>query len=389
MTARPAIVSGDPILLSPPHMGGGELELVRQAFDDNWIAPSGPNLARFEARLAEVSARAQALAVLSGTAALHLALRVLGLARGGRVYVSNLTFVASLQPVLYEGGVPVLIDAEPDGWNMSPAALGAQLARDDAAGTLPCAIIVVHLYGQSADLGPICELAARYDIPVIEDAAESLGATYGGRPSGSHGALAAFSFNGNKIITTSGGGALVGDDAALIARARHLATQGRADCLHYQHEEVAYNYRLSNVLAGIGCGQLDVLAARVAARRAVHARYRAGLSDIAGVGFQEEVAGGHGSRWLTVITLDPDHIPLHAFQVIRGLQAAGIEARPGWKPMHMQPLCRSFAYAPHSATEDVSSRLFMQAVCLPSGSALDPSAQMRVIAALRALLGAA
>lgn len=383
----------DTILLSPPHIGARELAFVHEAFDDNWIAPAGPHLARFEAMLAHTSARREALALTSGTAALHLALRVVGARRGERVYVSNLTFAASLQPILYEGCVPVLIDAEPLGWNMSPAALAAQLARDDAAHTLPRAIIVVHLYGQSADLAPICALAARYDIPLIEDAAESLGAFYQGRPSGSHGTLAAYSFNGNKIITTSGGGALVGDDPALIARARHLATQGREDCLHYQHEDVAYNYRLSNVLAGIGCGQLELLADRVAARRAVHSRYREALGDIAGVGFQEEAAGGEGSRWLTVITLDPDHIALHPYQVIRGLQSAGIEARPGWKPMHMQPLCRvlgrGLEYRPHSATEDVSSRLFLQSLCLPSGSALTSHAQGRVIAGLRQLLKAA
>lgn len=379
----------EPVLLSPPHMSEAELALVQQAFADNWIAPAGPHLARFEAGLARLSARREALAVVSGTAALHLALRAIRLARGDRVYVSNLTFVATLQPVLYEGGEPVLIDAEPDGWNMSPAALARQLECDDAAGCLPRAIIVVHLYGQSADLEPITQLAARYDIPLIEDAAESLGATYRGAPSGSYGALAAFSFNGNKIITTSGGGALVGDDPALLARARHLSAQGREDCLHYQHEDIAYNYRLSNVLAGIGCGQLDVLAERVAARREVHAVYRAGLADIAGVGFQEDAPGGEGSRWLTVITLDPDLIALHPFQAIRQLQAQGIEARPGWKPMHMQPLCRGFAYAPHSNSEEVSSRLFLQSMCLPSGSSLDPLAQMRVIDALRALLGAA
>jgi len=379
----------DIILLSPPHIGAREMALVQQAFDDNWIAPAGPHLARFEAMLAHTSARREALALTSGTAALHLALRVVGARRGERVYVSNLTFAASLQPILYEGCAPVLIDAEPAGWNMSPAALAVQLARDDAAGTLPRAIIVVHLYGQSADLVPICELAARYDIPLIEDAAESLGAFYQGQPSGSHGTLAAFSFNGNKIITTSGGGALVSDDPAMIARARHLATQGREDCLHYQHEDVAYNYRLSNVLAGIGCGQLELLTDRVAARRSIHARYREGLGDIAGVGFQEEAPGGQGSRWLTVITLDPDHIALHPYQVIRSLQSAGIEARPGWKPMHMQPLCRGREYRPHSATEDVSSRLFLQSLCLPSGSALTPHAQTRVIAGLRQLLGAA
>lgn len=390
---RPAALAdrawaGEAILLSPPHMGARERELVQEAFDDNWIAPAGPNLTRFEAALAEVSGRQAALALTSGTAALHLALRVLGVRRGDRVYTSNLTFAASLQPVLYEGAVPVLIDAEPHGWNMSPAALAAQLAADEAAGTLPRAIIVVHLYGQSANMAAIGALAARYDVPLVEDAAESLGAIWQGRPSGSHGTLAAYSFNGNKIITTSGGGALVTDDPALIAHARRLATQGREDALHYQHAEVAYNYRLSNVLAGIGCGQLELLADRVAARRAIYARYRDGLADVPGVAFQEEAEGGEGNRWLTAITLDPDYAPVHPYQVIRGLQSAGIEARPGWKPMHMQPLCAGMAYRPHSPCEDVSARLFLQSLCLPSGSALTPLAQDRVIARLRHLIGA-
>jgi pyridoxal phosphate-dependent aminotransferase EpsN len=271
---------------------------------------------------------------------------------------------------------------------MSPAALAAQLAADAAAGTLPRAIIVVHLYGQSADMAALGALAARYGVPVVEDAAESLGARYDGRPSGAHGTLAAYSFNGNKIITTSGGGALVGDDPALIARARHLATQGRDDALHYQHADIAYNYRLSNVLAGIGCGQLELLADRVAARRAIHARYRQGLADVPGIAFQEEAQGGEGNRWLTAITLHPDHIPIHPYQVIRGLQSAGIEARPGWKPMHMQPLCAGLAYRTHAPDEDVSARLFLQSLCLPSGSALAPAAQDRVIARLRHLIGA-
>lgn len=377
---------GEGVMLSPPHMGTAEIAYIQEAFHDNYIAPAGPNLIRFESKLVEQSGKAHALAVSSGTAAIHLALRVLNVVRGDRVYVSNLTFIASLQPILYEGCEPVLIDSEPVSWNISPDALKRQLARDAAAGQLPRAIIVVHLYGQPADMDTILELANYHGVPVVEDAAESLGATYRQRPSGSHGLLSAYSFNGNKIITTSGGGALVSDNESLIARARKLSTQGRDNFEHYQHSLIAYNYRMSNILAGIGCGQLDLLADRVKARRAIHRHYRERLSHVPGIGFQEEIDGGTGNRWLTVITLDPDKIPVHCYQVIRGLREVGIEARPGWKPMTMQPLCRAAQFVPHSSEKDISSRLFLQSVCLPSGSALDEATQDRVCDRILALI---
>lgn len=376
----------DLILLSPPHMGTAEVALVQQAFDENWVAPAGPHLARFEEDLKAVSNRRHALALSSGSAGLHLALRVLGIGAGDTVYVSDLTFVASLQPILYENATPVLIDAEPEGWNMSPAALGRRLAQDAARGKLPAAIVVVHLYGQSADMEAIVALADHYGVPIIEDAAESLGATYRNRPSGAHGLLSVYSFNGNKIITTSGGGALVSDRGDLIELARNLSQQGRDTAEHYQHSQIAYNYRMSNILAGIGIAQLGHLSDRVASRRAVYARYREGFRDIPGIRFQGDVAGGHGTRWLTVIDLDPDQIARHPYQFMRRLRAKGIETRPAWKPMHMQPLCHGMDFVPHDPEEPVSAGLFLRSLCLPSGSSLSVSQQDRVIEAVRQIV---
>ena len=372
--------------MSPPHLGSQEIGFVQAAFEDNWIAPAGPNLARFESELAKVSLRRHALAVSSGTAAIHLALRCLRIGAGDRVYVSDLTFAASVQPIFYQQAVPVLIDSEPSGWNMSPEALARKLEADAQCGALPKAIVLVHIYGQPADLARIVSIADRYGVPIVEDAAESLGATFANRPSGSHGLLSAFSFNGNKIITTSGGGALVGDDERLLDFARYLSTQGRDPMEHYQHSRVAYNYRMSNILAGIGLGQLELLEARVAARRSVFARYRDGLADVPGIYFQEEVAGSTGNRWLTVAAFDPDQIGLHPFNIMRELRQAGIETRPGWKPMHMQPLCASCEFEPHDSVEPVSSRLFLQSLCLPSGSALRSDEQDRIIRNIRNLV---
>lgn len=374
------------ILLSPPHMGDAEAGYVTRAFDDNWIAPAGPNLAAFETRLATHATRAHAVALSSGTAGLHLALAALDLPRGTPVYLSDLTFAASLQPLLYQGHVPVLIDSEPGTWNMSPAALARRLARDAAAGTLPGAIMVVHLYGQSANLGAILEAANVYGVPVIEDAAESLGATYENRPSGAHGLISVYSFNGNKIITTSGGGALVTDDDAIAEKVRNLSTQGRDPAEHYQHSTIAYNYRMSNVLAGIGLGQLEVLGARVATRREIFGRYREGLGDIPGLSFQTEAVGAAGNRWLTVVDFDPDRIPLHPYQVMRRLRTSGIETRPAWKPMHLQPLAHGAAFEPHSEDVAVSAAHFLRALCLPSGSNMTDAQQTRVVETMRRII---
>ena len=369
------------ILLSSPHLGESEIAYVQEAFDSNWVAPAGPNLSRFEANFAEQTGRSDALAVSSGTAALHLALRVLGVSAGDRVYVSDLTFVASVQPILYQNAIPVLIDSEPVSWNMSPCALKRKLAEDNAAGLLPAAIIVVHLYGQMADMDAIMAVADEHGIPVIEDAAESLGASINLRPSGSHGLLSAFSFNGNKMITTSGGGALVSDRRDLMEKARKLSSQGRDSAEHYQHSSIAYNYRMSNVLAGIGLGQLEVLNSRVTRRRAIFEIYREELSKIRGISFQGDVKESLGCRWLTVIQCDPDLIKLHPYQIMRRLAKVGVETRPAWKPMHMQPLCRKFEFIPHNETDTVSSFLFFRSLCLPSGSNMTNENVARVLKA--------
>ncbi|WP_375256036.1 DegT/DnrJ/EryC1/StrS family aminotransferase [Yoonia sp.] len=374
------------LLLSPPHMGAAEEVFVTQAFRQNWIAPAGPNLDAFEADFARVAGRTHALAVSSGTAALHLALRVLDVRAHDPIYVSDLTFAASVQPVFYERAQPVLIDSEASSWNMSPDALARRLASDAAAGTLPKAIIVVHIYGQSANMRAICDLADTYGIPVIEDATESLGASYENLPSGAHGVMAAYSFNGNKMITTSGGGALTSDRPDLIARARNLSAQGREPAEHYQHQQIAYNYRMSNILAGIGRGQLEVLSDRVAARRDVYERYVHGFANVPGVSFQQDVPCSKGCRWLTVISMDPDQIGLHPYQFMRRLRDKGIETRPAWKPMHLQPLCAGVPFEPHAPDNVVSASLFLSSLCLPSGSALAPDQQDRVIDEIKILV---
>ncbi|USA39123.1 DegT/DnrJ/EryC1/StrS family aminotransferase [Pelagerythrobacter marinus] len=374
------------ILLSPPHMGGGEAAHVQQAFDDNWVAPAGPNLDAFEKRLAVLSTREHAVAVSSGTAGLHLAMRALNLPRGARVYVSDLTFVGSVQPLLYERLEPALIDAEPGTWNMSPGALRRQIEADAASDRKGAAILLVHLYGQSANVGEILTIAEEHGLPLVEDAAESLGAVYDNRPSGAHGVISVYSFNGNKIITTSSGGALVTDDPKIAERARYLATQGRDPVEHYQHSTIAYNYRMSNILAGVGLGQLDVLSDRVAARRAIFERYKAGLSDLPGIAFQEDSPRSLGNRWLTSIEFDPNRLAIHPYQIMRKLRQGGIETRPGWKPLHMQPLCHGFAFAPHSEKVTVSAAHFQRALCLPTGSNLTVAEQDRIIAAVRSIL---
>lgn len=370
------------ILLSTPHLGEDELAFVKEAFRTNWIAPLGPNVDAFEEEIAATVGMGHAAAVSSGTAALHLALRLLEVGPGDEVYCSTLTFVASVNPILYEGATPVFIDSEPRNWNMSPTALEAALRDGKQRGRLPKAVIIVNLYGQSADMDPLLALCQRDGVPVVEDAAESLGATYKGRPSGAFGVLSALSFNGNKIITTSGGGMLASNDAALISRARFLSTQARDAAAWYEHSQVGFNYRMSNVLAGIGRGQLRVLGERVAARRAVFERYRAGLSGIGALGWMPEAPYGSGTRWLSVCTLDPGHSPLLPTQLIASLARSGIEARHVWKPMHRQPLFAGRPYYTHDGGESFSDQAFARGVCLPSGSNMSPQEQDRIIRAI-------
>ncbi len=368
------------ILLSTPHLGEFEMTYVEEAFRTNWIAPLGPNVDAFEKELAAYVGIAHAAALSSGTAALHVALRLLDVRPGDEVFCSSLTFVASANPILYEHATPVFIDADPATWNLSIDALARALADRRRAGRLPKAVIVVNLYGQSSDMAPILALCDSHGVPVIEDAAESLGATYKGRGSGTFGRLGVFSFNGNKIITTSGGGMLVADDPQLIARARHLSTQAREPAPYYEHTEVGYNYRMSNVLAGIGRGQLKVLQQRIVARRDVFARYAESLSDTPEIEWMPEADYGQSTRWLTACTLGG---ALDPSALIATLAKERIEARRVWKPMHLQPLFAGRDFFPHRPGLDVAADLFRRGVCLPSGSNMNDGQVERIADVIR------
>lgn len=368
-----------PILLSTPHLSEHEREFVEQAFATNWIAPIGPNVDAFESELASKVQVGHAAALSSGTAAIHLGLKLLGVEPGDRVFCSSLTFVATANPVRQLGADPVFIDSEPESWNMSPAALERAMVAAAAIGRLPKVVVPVGLYGQSPDMPAILAICDRFEVPVLEDAAESLGAVHRGRPAGTFGRLGVYSFNGNKIITTSGGGMLVGDDPELIERARFLATQAREPAPHYEHVESGFNYRMSNILAGVGRGQLRVLDDRVAQRRAVFDRYALGLGHLDGLEWMPEPATDRSTRWLSAATLDPDRLGIAPMDLVEGLAELRIEARPVWKPMHRQPLFEGCEYWSHEPDRSVSDRLFETGICLPSGSNLAPEAQRRVI----------
>jgi dTDP-4-amino-4,6-dideoxygalactose transaminase len=367
------------IHLSSPHMGVIEERLVAEAFATNWIAPLGPHVDAFESEFCEVVGAKHAVALSSGTAALHLSLILAGVGPGDEVMVSTLTFSASVNPIVYLGARPVFVDSERSSWNMDPSLLSEELERRAKTGRLPRAVMVVHLYGQSADLDPIMEVCARYDVAVIEDAAEALGATYHGRRPGTFGRMGIYSFNGNKIITTSGGGMLVCDDEELAVHARKLATQARDAAPHYQHSEIGYNYRLSNVLAAIGRGQLQVLGDRVTARRANFEYYQRELGSISGVEFMPEAEWGTHTRWLTTLTVDPALCGVDREKIRCDLEEQGIEARPVWKPMHLQPV---FAHYERIGGA-VSEQLFENGLCLPSGSNLTAGDLGRVVDCFR------
>ena len=367
------------IYLSPPHMSGKEKSYIAEVFQSNWIAPLGPQVDAFEKELAYYLSVKGALALVSGTAAMHIALQLLEIKPGDKVFCSALTFAATANPIMYLGAEPVFIDSELRSWNMSPDALTRAFTQAEKEGWLPRAVIVVDLYGQSADMDLIEEICSRYDVPLIEDAAESLGATYKGRPSGSFGKFAILSFNGNKIITTAGGGALVSDDLEALVRARYLVTQARQPTRHYEHTEVGYNYRLSNVLAAIGRAQLEVLPERVAAKRQIFERYRNAFSGISGVELMPEADYGCSNRWLTVIIIDPFICDINKDNIIDALESENIEARPVWKPMQLQPLFKECRYFEHEPGVSISERLFATGLCLPSGSNLNIQEQLRII----------
>lgn len=371
------------IPLSSPHLEGTESRYLDEALASNWIAPLGPQVEAFEREFADAVGSGGALATCSGTAALHLALCLAGVSTGDEVLVSTLTFVASVNPILYAGGVPAFIDSETVSWNLDPSLLEEALRVRAARNRLPKAVVVVHLYGQPANLDPIIGACARYGVSLIEDAAESLGSCYGGRAPGTLGQMGIYSFNGNKVITTSGGGMLVSDDSALMQRARKLAAQAREPAPHYEHQEVGYNYRLSNLLAAVGRGQLRVLGDRVAARRANFERYRGLLADLPGITLMPEAPWGRHSRWLTTLTIDPDRFGSDREVVRSALVDRSIEARPLWKPMHQQPLFHGAEVVGGAVAE----RLFDTGLCLPSGSNLPVSAIDEVAAVIRALGG--
>jgi len=367
------------IFLSPPHLGAEERRHVDAVFASNWVAPVGPQLAAFEAEICAASGIKAAVGVVSGTAALHLAVRLLDVQPGDEVFCSSFTFVASANPIVYQGGRPVFIDAEARSWNMDPGLLAEALARRAKAGRLPRAIIVADIYGQCAAWDEILAAAAAYDVPVIEDAAEAVGATYRGRWAGGFGVFGVYSFNGNKILTTGGGGMLVSSYPALIERAHKLASQARDTAVHYEHSELGYNYRLSNVLAGIGRGQLGSLPDRVARIREIFEFYRRALGDLPGVDFMPELAEGRSTRWLTCLTIDPALASVNRDVILRALADDNIEARPLWKPLHQQPLYRGAACFGGA----LSDRLFARGLCLPSGSAMTDEDLHRVVAVVR------
>lgn len=371
------------LYLSPPSAGDAEREAVLRALDSGWLAPLGEEVDRFEEEVAEATGRAYGAAMSSGTAALQLALRLVGVGPGDEVVVPTLTFVATANAALYLGARPVLLDVDPGSWTLDPDLLENELAAAARRGRPPAAVVAVDLYGQCADYDRLAAVCAGYDVPLVLDSAEALGAEYRGRPAGSGGVLAVLSFNGNKMITTSGGGMLVGDDEEQIRRARHLASQARLPVVHYEHAEMGYNYRLSNLLAAVGRAQLESLSARVEHRRAINAEYRNLLGDIPGIGFLPDTTYCRPSHWLTVITLPEKGSPTIA-EIVAAMEEENIETRPGWKPLHLQPL---FATA-RSRGGQVSEAVFGRALCLPSGPSLTSEDVVRVVGHLRPLLGA-
>ena len=376
-------MANDRIYLSPPHMSQDSRELLLEAFDSNWIAPLGPQVDAFEREFAEKIGVKRAVALSSGTAALHLALLLSGVGPGDDVGTATLTFAATANAIRYVGATPVFLDSEPSTWNLDPDLLAKELEAGVRRGRPLKAVVAVDLFGQCADYQPIRELCRSYETPLIEDAAEALGATYCGQAAGTFGQIGCFSFNGNKIITTSGGGMLVTECRALADRARSLASQARHSCPEYEHLETGYNYRMSNLLAAVGRGQLRVLDERVRRRRANFGYYQQVLGDLPGIAFMPEHPQGRSTRWLTCITVDPQRFGATREDVRLALEKENIESRPVWKPMHLQP--------PYAGCRvrggPVAEGLFRQGLCLPSGSNLSEGDLARVVDIIRAVAG--
>lgn len=370
------------ILLSIPHMCGTEQIYVREAFTSNWLSTVGPNLTAFEEEF-ENRIGLPAVALGSGTAAIHLGLRLLGVGPGDEVFCPTLTFVASCNPVRYLGAEPVFLDSDYATWNLDPNVLEDALRQRAQRKNLPRALIVVHLYGQCADMDPVLALCQRYGVPVLEDAAEALGATYHKRPAGTLGDVGTFSFNGNKMITTTGGGMLVCRNAAWLERARFWSQQARDPGLAYEHSELGYNYRMSNVLAGIGRGQLEVLDLRVQQRRAIAFRYRDAFAGLPGISLMPQAPYGLHTNWLSCFLIEAEQFGCSRDELIRALDAGNVESRPVWKPMHLQPLYAGCARYGGDVAED----LFRRGICLPSSSSLSLEDQLHVINRVRSATG--
>lgn len=367
------------IYLSPPHLDGRERELLLQAYESNWITTLGPHVDAFEEEICQKIGSGYAAALASGTAGLHLALLILGVGHGDKVFCSNLTFAASANVITYVGATPVFIESDRTTWNMDPGLLVEELNVSARKGKLPKAVIVVDLYGQCADYNPITEVCARYEIPIIEDAAEALGATYNGAYAGKFGEMGVFSFNGNKIITTSGGGMLVSDKEGYIKRAKFLSTQARDPAAHYEHSHIGYNYRLSNLLAAVGRGQLERLEERVSQKRAINGFYRKALGELPGIKFMPEAPYGRSNCWLTVILINPEEFGADRETLRLALEAENIESRPIWKPMHLQPVFKDCRFRGGEISED----LFRRGLCLPSGTQMTEQDLGRVIRVIR------
>lgn len=373
------------IYLSSPHMGGLEQQYIEEAFQTNWIAPLGSNVDAFEKEVADMTKVKYAVALSSGTAALHLGLKLLGVCKGDLVLCSSLTFAASCFPILYEGAIPVFIDSEPDSFNMSPSALEKALETYKSIKKLPKAVVIVDLYGQSADYDKLLELCKSYGVAVLEDAAEALGATYKGKYAGTLGDIGVFSFNGNKIITTSGGGMLISDNKSFVEKAKFLSTQAREAERYYEHRSLGYNYRMSNVLAGIGRGQLRVLEQRIEQKKRIYEAYREGFSTIGEIEMMPIKDYGQPNYWLSVITLKGNS-KIKPVDIILALEQENIEARHIWKPMQLQPLFKDYSFFSHyTGKSSVSESLFDRGLCLPSDTKLTEKDMDRIIGLVKGL----
>ena len=371
------------IFLASPHMGGMEKEFVQEAFDTNWIAPLGPNVNNFEKEIEDYTGSKSAAALVSGTSAIHMALKALGIKEGDRVLCSSLTFAASCNPIIYEKGEPVFIDSEPESWNMSPVALKKAFIECEKEGKLPKAVVVVHLYGQSADMDKIKEICAEYNCPIIEDAAESLGATYKGVQTGTIGDYGIYSFNGNKIITTSGGGMLVSSNEDKINKVRFWITQARDNARHYEHTEIGYNYRMSNIVAGVGRGQLRVLDDRIVKKKEMFETYKEAFKDIDDIEMMPICEYGEPNYWLSCMTIKEDS-KVKPIDVILALEEENIESRPIWKPMHMQPVYKEYKFFNHNNEgKAVSEVIFDNGLCLPSDTKNTEEDMKRIITTIK------